>query len=282
MDSGIIDFRIRPATPSVVAFTDVPAFRALFDWLGGAPPEEDPTETLERMDAVGIELAVVQGRDLETTFDFRVPNEEIAEFVARAPDRLIGLAGIDPNKGKLALKELDRCIVNYGFLGASVDPYMHKLPLDDERMWDLYAYCEANQLIVNITSGPGPAIRGVEIAHASPSRLDTVANAFPDLTIVMSHGGYPWVTEMIAMAIRHPQVFFEASVYEEMPGADAYRVAAGGILSAKMLFASAHPYKAFEERLEIYRAWDLDEEAYVNVMRNNAAGILERAQAARR
>lgn len=275
----IVDFRIRPSTKSLIEVTKVEELAPVFEWLGGAPPLEAPSTTLERMDAAGIRTAVVQGRDVETTFGFRVPNEEIADFVEKAPDRLVGLAGIDPNKGRRAIDELRRCVQEFGFLGASVDPYMHRVPIDDRRMWPIYDYCQSRGLIVNLTAGPGAGIKSVSIDDARPGRLNVVANAFPELRIVMSHGGYPWVLEMIAMAMRHPNVYMEASAYEQMPGADAYREAANGVLKSKMMFASAHPYLQFEDRIKIYQEWELDEDAYEAVMAGNATRLLDETRA---
>ena len=46
-----------------------------------------------------------------------------------------------------------------------------------------------------------------------PIYLDQVAIDFPDLTIVAGHIGYPWTTEMIAVADKHPNVYIDTSAY---------------------------------------------------------------------
>ena len=43
--------------------------------------------------------------------------------------------------------------------------------------------------------------------------IDEVAIEFPELRIVCGHIGYPWTTEMIAVATKHPNVFIDTSAY---------------------------------------------------------------------
>ena len=47
------------------------------------------------------------------------------------------------------------------------------------------------------------------MAGENPILLDEIACDFPDLTIVASHGGWPWISEMVAVARKHPQIYIE-------------------------------------------------------------------------
>jgi len=46
-----------------------------------------------------------------------------------------------------------------------------------------------------------------------PRHADRVACRFPDLRIVLGHGGWPWVNEAVAVAWRHPNVYLEPSAF---------------------------------------------------------------------
>ena len=46
-----------------------------------------------------------------------------------------------------------------------------------------------------------------------PMHLDTVALYFPNLAIVCTHTGLPWVEEAIALAWKHPNVFLGTSAH---------------------------------------------------------------------
>ena len=43
--------------------------------------------------------------------------------------------------------------------------------------------------------------------------VDRVALEFPELTIVGGHIGYPWTSEMIALATKYPRVYIDTSAY---------------------------------------------------------------------
>jgi len=43
--------------------------------------------------------------------------------------------------------------------------------------------------------------------------LDEVALDFPGLTLIGSHGGWPWGNELVAMAWKHPNVYCDCSAW---------------------------------------------------------------------
>ena len=57
---------------------------------------------------------------------------------------------------------------------------------------------------------------------------------FPDLRIVVSHGNWPWVSEILHVAFRRPNVYLSPDMYlYNMPGMDDYLRAANGFLALK-------------------------------------------------
>ena len=46
-----------------------------------------------------------------------------------------------------------------------------------------------------------------------PRHLDPVAADFPELQIVMSHAGYPWVLEAVLLAWKYPNVYLELAAH---------------------------------------------------------------------
>jgi predicted TIM-barrel fold metal-dependent hydrolase len=47
-----------------------------------------------------------------------------------------------------------------------------------------------------------------------PLHIERVALDFPELKIVCGHIGYPWQTEMIALATKFPNVYIDTSAYK--------------------------------------------------------------------
>ena len=115
---------------------------------------------------------------------------------------------------------------------------------------------------------------GAIIDHVAPRYIDIVARDFPDLEIVISHGGYPWVNEAITVAERNRNVYIDLSEYEFSPLAEAYVQAANTMIGDKILYASAHPFVDFKDALTTYDKLDFKPEVRQKIMHDNAAKLL--------
>jgi len=77
-----------------------------------------------------------------------------------------------------------------------------------------------------------------------PIYFDIVAQDFPELKIIAGHGGWPWVPEIMAVALRNPNVYIDiASIdpkYLSMPGSgwETLMQLGNSILQDRVLFAS--------------------------------------------
>jgi uncharacterized protein len=61
------------------------------------------------------------------------------------------------------------------------------------------------------TSANWTRSRRSELGH--PRFIDEVACDFPELRIIVSHGGYPWVLEACLIAWKHPNVYLELGAH---------------------------------------------------------------------
>jgi hypothetical protein len=125
-----------------------------------------------------------------------------------------------------------------------------------------------------MTTGTASFVPGAVIDHVGPRYIDYVARDFPELKIVMSHGGYPWVSEAVIVAQRNKNVFIEMSEYELWPHAEVYTKATNELISDKMMFASAHPFVDYRIQLEKYAGLPFEKDVYEKVMYGNAARVL--------
>ena len=85
--------------------------------------------------------------------------EQVAGWVAAAPDRLTGIASVDLRRPMEAVRELRRCVRELGFVGLRLLPWLWELPPDDRRYYPLYAEC--------IELGVPFCL---QVGHAGPSR----------------------------------------------------------------------------------------------------------------
>jgi predicted TIM-barrel fold metal-dependent hydrolase len=135
--------------------------------------------------------------------------EEVADLVRQAPDRLYGYYGINPYKRMAGVRELDWAIRELGFKGAHLLVYGFDLPINHRDLYPYYAKCV--ELDVPVVIQVCHCAQTMPSAHARPILLDDIALYFPTLKIVGGHTGWPWTSELIAMAWKHKNVYLSAS-----------------------------------------------------------------------
>ena len=170
-------------------------------------------DVLAALDAAGIDRTLITGFDEATscgkTF---MPNALVADLAARAPGRFIPFAGADIGRGMAAVRELESLVRTRGFRGLSLRPFMIGLPADHPRYYPFYAKCVELGVPVSIHTSANWSTAVVnDLGH--PRHIDVVARDFPELKIVMSHGGYPWVLEAVLLAWKYPHVYLELAAH---------------------------------------------------------------------
>ncbi|MCA9291834.1 MAG: amidohydrolase family protein [Phycisphaerales bacterium] len=169
-----------------------------------------------------------------------IPIEYLADIVSRCPDRRIGFAGIDPMTSD-ALRQVDRAL-ELGLSGVALAPACQAFHPTHSRAMLVYERCAANGLPVFVLQQePLPASARMEFGH--PAAWDEVARTFPDLPIVLSSLGFPWIDETFVLLSKHDRVFATISGVAQRPW-QLY----GALLTAshlgvmdKLLFGSGFP-----------------------------------------
>ncbi len=175
-----------------------------------APTKELPVAaTIAAMDEAGVSQSLICAwqaphRDLVT-------NDEVASFVAQAPERLVGVGSVDISKPMVAVNEIKRCVTELNFKAIRVLPWLCELPPTDRLFYPIYtACCELGVPFCTQIGHTGPLMPS-EVGR--PIYLDQVALDFPELRIVAGHIGYPWTQEAIAVATKHEHVYIDTSAY---------------------------------------------------------------------
>jgi predicted TIM-barrel fold metal-dependent hydrolase len=182
----------------------------------------DDDTVIAALDQAGIERTLITGFDeFSSVHETFIPNELVAGLAERHPDRYIPFAGADVTAGMDAVRNFEELVRDRGFRGLSVRPFMVGLPADDRRYYPLYAKCVELDVPVSIHSSANWTTVSVsDLGH--PRHIDAVAADFPELKLVMSHAGYPWVLEAALLAWKYPNVYLELAAhrprYLAMPG----------------------------------------------------------------
>src|SRR6185436_18664961 len=138
-----------------------------------------------------------------------VPNEFIAGFAARAPQKLIGFMSIDPNEPEWR-DDFERSHRDLKLKGVKLGPIYAGFDPTDPALDPLYAGCVKHDLPVLIHVGTS-FVRFGPLEWSRPLLVDAVARKFPDLRIIMAHLGHPWESETIAVIRKHPHVYADVS-----------------------------------------------------------------------
>lgn len=133
-------------------------------------------------------------------------DEEVSCFCRKYPDRLIGFASIHPDRYRPDLK-IERAVKELGLRGVKLYPHAGFYP-NDRRLDRVYEKCIEFDIPVMIHTGI-KAVRWQWIKYNNPIYVDDVATNFPELKIIICHGGFPWVNEFLAVAYSNPNVYVD-------------------------------------------------------------------------
>ncbi|MFC1860931.1 amidohydrolase family protein [Chloroflexota bacterium] len=164
---------------------------------------------LKEMDDVGIELVFIDQFRLWSYHEHRIPVmvtlEAMDEIVTEGGGRIIPGGGYNPFRIRESLEELEKGVKEHGFKYVWAHPITYGIPLDDRRNYPLYAKCD--ELGIPLTLQVGHSAEVLPCEGGRPYYMDVVAVDFPNLKIVLTHTGWPWVDEWISMCWRHPNVY---------------------------------------------------------------------------
>ena len=144
-----------------------------------------------------------------------VPNEFVAAYVSRDPQRLIGFCSVDPNRSD-AVQRFDRAIDQLGLRGLKLAPtYQNIHPTAPETLRLCDRAAERNLPIM--WHQGATFVSRAPLEYALPRQLDSIAIRHPDLRMVVAHMGVPWYAETVVLIRKHAQVYADISTITARP-----------------------------------------------------------------
>ena len=196
--------------------------------------------TVAAMDLLGIDKSVIS-RPMGafrhcTPEQFINANNIVAEAVKMHPDRLYGMAFVNPGFLGAALSELDRCVNELGFVGVKI---YHHYFMDDPAQYPLIEKCIDLDIPILIHAGhamdPGTRARQPRISDGV--HMANAARRYPEARFIMGHigGGGDWQWSVKAIADT-PNVFADigGTVYDRPMIEEAVRL----LGADRLLFAT--------------------------------------------
>lgn len=279
----IIDYGATPPIPglSLGDGSHLENYRRVYAASEKASARDEMTleDWFAAVDAAGIGLTVLKGRDVETTFGGRVRNEAVAEAVAAYPGRFTGFAGVDPNKGMTAVRELEFAVRELGLKGLNLQCFENRLAVDDRRMYPLYAKCVELDVPVNVHVGVNFSLKSSP-DFGRPAMLDRVLCDFPELRVCAAPPGWPWVEELLSVAWRHPNLWIGLVAMRpklmtvEHSGYGPLMQYGRSILKDRMIVGTAWPMMPMDRVIKEVRALPIEDDVVAQWLSGNARNFL--------
>lgn len=242
--------------------------------------EDGSRRLVEYMDANGIEkVAIINYVAPEVMgFEERGVNEFSAAYAAKAPGRIIPFGGIDAHNPVDVEKRMDYILGDLGIKALKLHP-PHQLVQANayrdggqvEALATIYAKAEEYGVPVMIHTGTS-VFPGARNKYADPMPLDDVAVDFPNLQIILAHGGRPiWMDTALFLLRRHKNVWLDISSIPPRRLLDYFPWLPR--LAEKSIFGSDWPgpgVPGIRENIETFMELPLDAEVKRLILRENA------------
>jgi uncharacterized protein len=176
----------------------------------------NPKEFLGLLDRLGVERAGLINYVAPKIIGFTAEaNDWIAKYCKAAPDRLIAFGGVLPGTVPDAGAEVDR-MAKLGIRAIKLHPSHQELSPNEymdgnHELAAVYERAQANSMPVMIHTGTS-IFPGARNLHAQPLLCDDVAIDYPDLVVILAHGGRPlWMKEAFFLVRRHKNMHMDIS-----------------------------------------------------------------------
>jgi uncharacterized protein len=247
------------AMPAEYMFHEVPE--------GRVGPGADPVAvTLAEMDRFGIDVGLVS---------LSADEEVTARALTQHPDRFVASFSVDPNRGMDGIRDLVRVHERWGLRAVSVFPHgvAPQVAIDAPLMYPVYAKCVELGLPLFVTVGiAGPRVPSMV---QKVELLDQVLYDFPELVVVMRHGGEPWVELAVKLMVKWPNLhhsttafaprYYPSTIVEYANTRGADRVMYGGYFPMGL---------SLERIMQELADVPLKDDVWPKFLRHNAAGVL--------
>jgi predicted TIM-barrel fold metal-dependent hydrolase len=235
---------------------------------GTSYPSATAEDLVKVMDATGIDRAVVfathwQNRGVDPDPNYEQANRYVRDAVTRYPKRLIGFTRANPNWGRAAVDELDRCLGQSEMRGIKLHPDWDAFFMGGPLVEPILALAAERRVPVLIYSGYP--------LRAQPLQILTYAERFASVPIVLGHMAYRMASDAIAVAERARNIYLETSCQWSL-----YILKAVQVLGpTRVVFGSDFPYEIpAAELARITEFPGFDKETMRRILGDNAAELL--------
>jgi uncharacterized protein len=276
----IIDAHTHIFPPEVIQRREMFAKRdSSFEFIYGNPKARMVTydALIEEMDSAGVDKSIVCGFPWRSLDICRQHNDYMMEAVAAHPERLVGLATVNPVAGKACDKELARCFSG-GLRGVGeISADAQGFQLDDPRTTGriMGAVEEAGLFVLLHTNE--------DVGHYYPGKTPTTPVAayrflekFGEVTAVLAHwgGGLFFYELMPEVAKVTSSVYYDTAASPFLYRPEVYQVALRIVGPGRILFGTDYPLLRTQRHLDEIEGSGLPLDAREAILGKNAQALL--------
>ncbi|WP_309224747.1 amidohydrolase family protein [Mycolicibacterium sp. CBMA 234] len=266
LPEGVVDAWINPNLGGPL--TDGNDVSYLFPELGERLERGTTLEQLiDEMDEAGVAQAVLcSGYSGTGDLDWALAARN------KYPDRFRLSHVIDPREGMKAVRLAEELVRSEDYRLIRMLGLQTRLAYNDAAYYPVYAKCVELGVPVGLNVGfPGPQVPS---KYQDPLAVDDVAAFFPELTIILQHGGEPWVDTCVKLMVKWPGIHYMTSAIAPKhipPAIIAYANTRG---ADRVMFASDYPLLTHERCVRELRELPFrDSERFAKFVGGNAGRL---------
>jgi predicted TIM-barrel fold metal-dependent hydrolase len=243
---------------------------------------QHPKDFLYYLDSINVERAGLINYVAPEIIGFTpVVNDWIANYCKADPYRLIAFGGVHPGSVPDAGAEVDR-LGKLGIRAIKIHPSHQALSPNayvsgNRELATIYERAQSRGIPIMIHTGTSifPGARNI---HAQPILCDELGVDYPDLVVILAHGGRPlWMNEAFFLVRRHKNMYMDVSsippqkLLEYFPRIED--------IADKVLWGTDWPSPGVHEmkiNIEKFQALPIREEVKRKILYDNAAGLFPR------
>ncbi len=214
-----------------------------------------PAEMVARLDASGFATVILtvagshagavlpeqpDGTPGTDNFDLvAVRPDEMAALAEAHPGRFVGQWSVDPSSGADGIAEAAQMVVEPWCVALHNHTHSWDRPFDHVDFEPFYELAEQHDLPFVMQAGQSGGRFPSDCGR--PESIAGPATAHPGVRFVLSHTGWPWTTETIAITAEYPNVYIGTASWPLRHWPDELHEFARGAGRSKVLFATGFP-----------------------------------------
>ncbi|MCK5157203.1 MAG: amidohydrolase [Spirochaetales bacterium] len=232
------------------------------EWKGmkGMSPEE----IIHDMDENGVIRTVVFTLN-GFWGDFRKANDDLIKLTEQYRDRLIPFCTVHPNEIDKSIAEITRCKNDFGIKGIKFHPWLQGFSVVSDEMLMIAEHADRLGMILVFHDGTPP--------YCEPLQIANLAYHFPNLKIVLGHGGLKdYYIESILAVKKHKNIYIGTNF-----SAPALERLCKELNGSRILFGSDIGFGAFSLKynLDIIHSLSISKQQKENILFGNSFSLLE-------